>query len=80
MLSYTLLIMSAFLIDEHIIMLSDNWFTKIIAVSISIRELISITENVEQVTGRNLLSTIVNVIKKGWKKGFEDEINKNRKP
>ena len=55
MLAYLLLVISAFLVDAYILGMNEDWFTKVIAASVAFREILSILENVEVISGRTIL-------------------------
>ena len=80
MLAYSLLIISAFLIDQYIITTDVHWFTKIVGVSIALRELLSIVENVEVISGRTIIGTITNILRFGWKTGIADSLDGKHLP
>jgi len=79
--AYFILIICSFLIDLHIFNFDDTvlYFTKIISAAIAFRELLSIIENVEGITGTKLLRTIRNLLTKGIKGGLEESLEKEVK-
>ena len=80
MLAYVLLIVAAFLIDTYIIQYGEAiFFTKVISASIAFREIISILENTEYISGRELLSLFINMIKNGFNQGLTNELDNRDK-
>lgn len=79
MLAYCLLIISAFLIDQYILKIHDEqYLLHVIAATVAFREIISITENVEQITGASLVTIIINVIRNGVKEGLAASLGKDK--
>jgi len=78
-LVYMLLIISGFIIDMFLIQTGTMVFTKAFAGAITLREIKSVVENVEIISGGGVLSFIQSFIKNGWKKTVEDAFNKDVK-
>jgi len=80
MLAYVLLIISAFLIDQYIIQLDTSlFFTKVVSASIAFREIMSILENTEALSGKSLITLVFSFIKNGFKKGIIEDIEDKQK-
>ncbi len=81
-MAYILLIISAFIIDKYIIGMDGSiYLTKVLTAAAAFRELFSILENSETITGRSISGIIVNIIRKGFKEGLADTLdNKKQSP
>jgi len=76
MLVYMLLIISGFTIDMFLIQTDMMLFTKAFSGAIALREIKSVVENVETISGGGLLSFIQSFFKNGWKITVEDAFSK----
>ena len=74
-----LLIIASFLIDNYVIKNEGVLFTKIISGAVVFRELLSILENSEIISGNNLIKIIKNFLTKGFKRGVEDALEEKNK-
>jgi phage-related holin len=70
-LMYILLIISAFTVDHYIINSEIHYFVRALSGGMAIRELFSIVENVEHITGGKIFDLIKAVFTKGIKGGVD---------
>jgi hypothetical protein len=78
-LAYILLIIGSFLIDQYMLGFEAHYLVKVIGGAIAFRELISILENTEKISGKSFITSIIGFIRNGFKKTFADELEKEHK-
>lgn len=78
-LAYMLLIIASFVVDTFVIKNEGEIFTKIIAGAVVFRELLSILENTEEISGINLIKIIKAFLNKGFREGASDILDDKEK-